>query len=105
MPVYYGGALILGAVIWFLCAYLAYQTAGQRHRRPLTWGILGIVFGPIALAAVYLMPKGNLVPAGSAAASTTPGTAHDPAGHGSTAHGQTKSQADLYEVPKHKHKG
>jgi hypothetical protein len=99
MPIYYGGALILGAVIWFLCAYLAYQTAGQRQRRPLTWGILGIVFGPIALAAVYLMPKGNLVPATGAAAAT-PGTAHDLA-----AHGQTKSQADLYEVPKHKHKG
>ena len=51
------------------------------------------------------MPKGHLVPAGSAAASATPGTAHDPAAHGSTAHGQTKSQADLYEVPKHKNKG
>lgn len=99
MPLYFGGALILGAFIWFLCAYLAYQTAGQRHRRPLTWGLLGIVFGPIALAAVYLMPKGNLVPAKSAAAPAAHATAHDPSGQG-----QTKSQADLYEVPKHKHK-
>ena len=107
---YFGGAIALGAFLWFFCAYLCYITAPKKHRRPITWLILGIVFGPFAYAALYLMPKGHLAPAHAASGS---------AGHGSNAgggtggsapddesgaqHGGTKTQADLYEVP-HKHK-
>ena len=51
MEVYYAGGLILGAVLWVLCAYYCYQVAPRFHRRPRNWAILGIVFGPIALMA------------------------------------------------------
>ena len=54
------GFLIVAAVVWFLCAYLAWQTAPKRGRRPVTWGILGIVFGPFALFALYLLPRGHV---------------------------------------------
>lgn len=55
--VYYGGALILGLVVWIFCAYLAYQQAPKFGRRAGTWALLGIIFGPFALFALYLMPK------------------------------------------------
>lgn len=101
MPIGYVGALIIGGFIWFFCAYMAYTVAGQRHRRPLTWGILGIIFGPFALFAVYLMPKGHLDQG-----SPSKPAAHDhPTGSASASHGhQSQNQADLYEVPKDKHK-
>ena len=54
------GFLITAAVVWVLCAYLAYQGAAQRGRRQITWGVLGIVGGPIALFALYLLPKGHV---------------------------------------------
>jgi hypothetical protein len=107
---YFGGAIVLGAFLWFFCAYLCYITAGKKHRRPVTWLILGIVFGPFAFAALYLMPKGGLAPApassgsashGSSAAGGSGGGA--PANESGAQHGGTKTQADLYEVP-HKHK-
>ena len=56
---YFGGALILGFVVWLLCAYLCYQAAPRFRRRPVTWLILGLVFGPFALFALYLMPKAH----------------------------------------------
>ena len=89
-----------GGFIWFFCAYLAYVTAGQRHRRPLTWGILGIIFGPIALFAVYLMPRAT----STGRARRQRPSRHDHAGTARRPHAPTKTQADLYEVPKHKHK-
>ena len=76
------GLVILGAVVWIFCAYLAYQTAPKFGRRPLTWGILGIIFGPFALFALYLLPKGHV--------ETHHAKKPDP-------------QAALYEVPKKKH--
>ncbi len=103
---YFGGALVLGAFLWFFCAYLCYITAGKKHRRPVTWLILGIFFGPIAFAALYLMPKGNLAPAGATSASAGRGSTGDaaPTHESGAQHGGTKTQADLYEVPnKHKH--
>jgi hypothetical protein len=54
------GFLIVAGVVWVLCAYLAYQTAPRFGRRAITWGILGIFLGPIALFALYVLPKGNL---------------------------------------------
>jgi len=85
MVVYYAGGLILGAVVWAVCAYLAYQTAPKFGRRAGTWGALGIVFGPFALFALYLLPKHHVA-----------------AGHGATATHKDR-QAELYEVPKKHH--
>ena len=56
-PVYTGGLLILGAVVWVVCAVYAYQGARKFGRRPAVWGALGIVFGPIALMVLYILPK------------------------------------------------
>jgi multisubunit Na+/H+ antiporter MnhB subunit len=76
------GFVVLAGFLWFFCAVLAYETAPKRGRRGLTWGILGFIFGPFALFALYLLPRGHLV-----------------------THSDTKkstSQAALYEVPKKK---
>ncbi len=81
------GIVILGFFVWLFCAYLAYTTAPKFHRRPLTLGILGVIFGPFALFALYLLPKGHVE------------THHDPAHHDKKA----DAQAALYEVPKKKH--
>jgi len=104
------GLFIIGGAVWFICAYLAYVTAGKKRRRPLTWGILGIIFGPLAFAAVYVMPPGNMPTHHQQEAAHDHGAAghdHDAgAGHDSShhpSHGQTQAQADNYEVPKHKH--
>jgi len=90
-PMYTGGLVILGGVVWVLCAYYCYQVAPRFHRRARNWAILGIVFGPIALMVLYVLPKGNVVSdKGRGAEPGRPGTKHDPRG-------------DLYEVPKKKH--
>ena len=86
------GFVILGGFVWLFCAYLAYQTAPKFHRRPLTWGILGVIFGPFALFALYLLPEGPCRNASRPAH-------HDPAHHATKA----DEQAALYEVPKKKH--
>ena len=89
-PVYFGGALILGAVVWVVCAVYAYQGARKFGRRPAVWGALGIVFGPIALMILYILPKQHGGSGGSGSSGSS----------GSSSHKTT--QADLYEVPKHK---
>ena len=98
----YEGFFLLGSVVWFVCAYLAYKTAGQKHRRPLTWGILGIFFGPLAFAAVFMMPPGNLPAHNHQAAAAAPEHGHSAGSTHAPSHGQTQAQADNYEVP-HKH--
>jgi hypothetical protein len=75
------GFVILAGFLWVFCAVLAYETAAKRGRRPLTWGILGIVIGPFALFALYLLPRGHHV------------THHEK---------KADPQAALYEVPKKK---
>jgi multisubunit Na+/H+ antiporter MnhB subunit len=92
MEIYYAGGIILGAFVWILCAYYCYQVAPRFHRRAAVWGILGILFGPLALMALYVLPKGNVVSdKGRGAQPGTPGTRKD-------------KQAELYERPKdHKH--
>ncbi len=106
------GLFIIGGAVWFICAYLAYVTAGKKRRRPLTWGILGIFFGPLAFAAVYVMPPGDMPAHHQQEAAHDHGAAghdHGAATHDHEAsshdpsHGQTQAQADNYEVP-HKHK-
>ena len=95
-PVYFGGALILGAVVWVVCAVYAYQGARKFGRRPAVWGALGIVFGPIALMILYILPKGNVVTdKGRGAEPGKPGTEQ----HHQPKH-QTSQQAELYEKPK-----
>ena len=85
------GFFILAAVVWALCAYYCYQVAPKFGRNPVTWGILGIITGPIALMVLYILPKGHKVSdKGSGATPGRPGsTRHDP-------------RADLYEVPNKK---
>jgi hypothetical protein len=76
------GFVGLGLFIWFFCAYIAYQRAPDRGRRAGTWGALGIIFGPFALMALFVMaPKPHAHQAGK----------------------QHRDQrADLYEVPRKK---
>ncbi len=91
MEVYAAGTLILGAVVWVLCAYYCYQVAPRFHRRARNWAILGIVFGPIALMVLYVLPKGNVVSdKGRGAQPGRPGTK------------KQQEQAALYERPKKK---
>jgi hypothetical protein len=78
-PFYGTGLLILGAVVWVVCAVYAYRMAPSFGRGAVAWGILGIILGPIALMALYLLPK-RQVKAGQ-------GQHDDP-------------RADLYERPK-----
>jgi hypothetical protein len=51
------GLFILAAVVWGVCAIYAYRTAPGFGRGALTWGILGIIFGPIALMVLYVLPR------------------------------------------------
>ena len=81
---FYGGSLILGLVVWGVCAYLAATTAQKRGRRVWVWAILGILTGPIALFAVYLMKP-------------VPGP------HTGAAHPHTDQRDELYEVHRSKH--
>jgi hypothetical protein len=96
-PIYTGGLLILGAVVWVVCAVYAYRGAPKFGRRAGVWGALGIVFGPIALMVLYILPKKHGSGSGSSGSgSSGSGSSHDP---GSS---HKKTQAELYEVPKHK---
>ena len=76
------GFVLLAGFLWFFCAVLAYETAPKFGRRALTWGILGIILGPIALFALYLLPHHRVEGSGSAR--------------------KADKQAALYEVPKKK---
>ena len=51
------GLFILAAVVWVVCAIYAYRMAPGFGRGAVTWGILGIIFGPIALMILYVLPK------------------------------------------------
>jgi multisubunit Na+/H+ antiporter MnhB subunit len=85
------GFVVLGALIWVLCAYYCYQVAPRFQRRASVWAVLGLLFGPLALMVLYVLPKGNVVSdKGRGAEPGRPGTKRD-------------RQAELYEVPK-KHK-
>ena len=82
-PSFYGaGLVIVGAVVWVVCAIYAYRLAPARRRGPVNWAILGVVFGPFALFALYLLPKGH----------------HS----GASAEGHRDPREDRYEVPNKK---
>ena len=86
------GFLVLGAVVWIVCAVYAYQNAPRLGRNPWLWTIICILFGPLGLMVLFVLPKREHA-GGSVHAS---GTAHA---------SQTKKseQEALYEVPKKKH--
>ena len=78
------GLFVLAAVVWVLCAIFAYQNAPKFGRSRPLWTILAIIFGPIALMALYVLPKKQPV---------------GPAAHSK----RTDPRDALYEVPKKKH--
>jgi hypothetical protein len=52
------GLIVLGLVLWIVCVVYAYRNAPRRGRRPVVWALLTLVFGPLALFALFLMaPK------------------------------------------------
>ena len=74
------GLFILAAVVWIVCAIYAYRAAPGFGRGAWTWGILAIIFGPLALMALYVLPKRPARP-----------------GHGQD---REDSHAALYEKPR-----
>jgi hypothetical protein len=80
------GFVVLAAVVWIVCAVYAYQNAPKFGRSAALWTFLCILFGPIALMILYILPK------------------HEPVHAAGSAHAKhTDPQAALYEVPKKKH--
>jgi hypothetical protein len=49
------GLVILGLVVWIVCVVAAYQQAPRRGRSPINWAILTVIFGPLALFALFAM--------------------------------------------------
>ena len=79
------GFVVLAAVVWIVCAVYAYQNAPKFGRNAWLWCILCVIFGPLALMLLYILPKHEPVhAAGHAAKKSDP---HDA----------------LYEVPKKHH--
>lgn len=79
------GFVVLAAVVWIVCAVYAYQNAPKFGRSAAVWTFLCILFGPIALMILYILPKKQPVHAAG------------------SSHAHTNPQAALYEVPKKKH--
>jgi hypothetical protein len=81
------GFIVLGAVVWIVCAVYAYQNAPKFGRSAWLWAIIALILGPIGLMILYVLPKRQ-----------------PPAGGGDPGH---KAHADphdaLYEVPKKHH--
>jgi hypothetical protein len=79
------GFVVLAAVVWIVCAVYAYQNAPKFGRSAALWTFLCILFGPIALMILYVLPK------------------HEPVHAAGSSHAHTDPQKALYEVPKKKH--
>ena len=80
------GFLVLAAVVWVVCAIYAYQNAPKFGRSAALWAFLAIIFGPLALMVLYVLPKKASVHGG---------------GSGHAKHADPHDA--LYEVPKKKH--
>ena len=80
------GFVVLGAVVWIVCAVYAYQNAPRLGRNAWLWTIICLIFGPLGLMVLFVLPKRE----------HAIGSAH---------HAQAKKseQEALYEVPKKKH--
>lgn len=79
------GLVVLAAVVWIICVIYAYQSAPRFGRSAILWAILTLIFSPIALMVLFVLPKKEPVHAGSANPKRV--DPHDA----------------LYEVPKKKH--
>ena len=90
MNVYYAGGLILGAVVWIVCAVYAYQNAPRLGRNAWLWTIICLIFGPLGLMVLFVLPR------------KTPAAGSGHAGSGHAQHKKSEQEA-LYEVPKKKH--
>ena len=78
------GLLIVGTVVWVVCAIYAYRMAPTFGRSRAAWTIMAAILGPIALMVLYVLPKKQPV--------------------GDAAHSKRTDPYDaLYEVPKKKH--
>jgi hypothetical protein len=75
------GLFLLAAVVWAVCVVLAYRNAPRFGRSAVAWAVLALVFGPLALFALYLLPRHQ---------ATGTGTKHE------------DPRAALYEVPRKK---
>jgi hypothetical protein len=51
------GLFILAAVVWVVCAIYAYQNAPRFGRSAGLWAVLAVIFGPLALMILYVLPK------------------------------------------------
>jgi hypothetical protein len=51
------GFLIVAAVVWVVCAIYAYQNAPRFGRSAGLWAVLAVIFGPLALMILYVLPK------------------------------------------------
>jgi hypothetical protein len=79
------GFVVVGAVVWVVCVMYAFQNAPKFGRSAVVWTGLTIVFGPLALMVLYILPK------------------HEP-DHAAPGHAKRADpHAALYEVPKKHH--
>jgi hypothetical protein len=80
------GFAVLAAVVWIVCVVYAYQSAPRFGRSAPLWAFLTLIFSPIALFVLFVLPKKQ--PA---------------AGAGTARSGHKDPHDALYEVPKKKH--
>jgi hypothetical protein len=80
------GFVVLGAVLWIVCAVYAYQNAPRLGRNAWLWTIICLILGPIGLMILFVLPR------------------HEPAAGSGHSSSSTKSEQEaLYEVPKKHH--
>jgi multisubunit Na+/H+ antiporter MnhB subunit len=80
------GFVVLGAVVWIVCAVYAYQNAPRLGRNAWLWTIICLIFGPLGLMVLFVLPKRE----------HATGSAH-------VTQAKKSEQEALYEVPKKKH--
>ena len=83
------GFVVLGAVVWIVCAVYAYQNAPRLGRNAWLWTIICLIFGPLGLMVLFVLPKREHA-GGPPAVLLTPRK-------------KKSEQEALYEVPKKKH--
>jgi len=79
------GFVVLAAVVWIVCVIYAYQYAPKFGRRAWLWALLTLIFSPLALFLLFVLPK------------------KEPAAGTSHSAKKKSEQEALYEVPKKHH--
>ena len=79
------GFVVLGAVVWIVCAVYAYQNAPRLGRNAWLWAIICVIFGPLGLMVLFVLPR------------------HEPAAGSGHSTKKKSEQEELYEVPKKHH--